>query len=82
MTRVYSMKPDLNKLSLDQLAEYVKKQQAIKAKAAKKVIQPPKPTVKTKSTLNTIRDKILSSSGKVLDYPKKMCPLHKCMMKN
>lgn len=72
MFRKYSMKPDLNKLSLDQLAEYVKRQQAIEA--AKKVVQKPipKPVPKTKSKLETIRDKIFTSSRSVIKYPKKL----------
>ena len=70
MSRIYSMKPELNKMCLDQLAECVKRQQAIEA--AKKVVQKPilKPVSKTKTTLETIRHKILSSSGKVIEYSK------------
>ena len=67
------MRPDRNKMSLAQLAEYVKGQQAIEA--AKKVVQKPipKPVPKTKSTLETIGHKIFTSSGSVIEYPKKNC---------
>lgn len=61
---VMSKNTDLNKLSLDQLADYVKQQQKIqKSKPA------PKPVIKPK--LSNIRGKLLSSSGKVLNYPKR-----------
>ena len=57
-----SQKFDLNKLSLDQLAEYVKQQQKIqKSKPS------PKPKISTK-----LSQLLSSSSGSVLNYPKKM----------
>ena len=72
---VMSQKVDLNKLSPQELIAYVenlKKQQA--NQSSKKVIQPPKPVTTKSITVepSTKLLKLLSSSGKVLHYPKEI----------
>ena len=65
---------DLNKLSLDQLAEYVKQQQKIQQSkpALQPVIKQPKTVKSITIKPSTKLSQILSSSGKVLNYPKKL----------
>lgn len=63
-----SQKVDLNKLSLDQLADYVKQQQKIqKSKPSPKPVSKPlsKPKISTK-----LSQLLSSSSGSVLNYPR------------
>lgn len=64
MTRYNSMSKNVDEMSIKELEEYLKKR-----KAAEKV--------KTEKPISQKLSKILSSSGKVINYPKKLVSIAK-----